>query len=152
MMSRREELFEHKHRAMQLMDVGVSWQEANEQSGLNYSKSGIQRLYREWCKCGDEALIDYRHGHSHKATSEVREWMGERCTEESEVHASQLTVEIEAQFGVKLDAHYVTVLRRQLGLPVPRPGHPGKQQETEPASREAQDTAPATELEGDFSP
>ena len=143
-MNQREELFGRKHRARQLMDAGLSWQEANEQSGLNYSKSGIQRLYRQWRQRGDEALIDHRHGHPYKATSEVREWMGERCTEDPEVRASQLTVELEAQFGVELDPHYATVLRHQLGLPVPRPGRPGKKQEAESVQE--------TEPEEDFSP
>jgi transposase len=146
MMSQREELFERKRRAMQLMGAGVSWQEANEQSGLNYSRNGIQRLYREWCKQGDEALLDHRHGHPYKATSEVRDWLGERCAEDPEVRASQLTVEMEAQFGVALEPHYVSVLRRQLGLPVPRPGRPSQQQEQEaepaPAAKPGQDFSP----------
>jgi transposase len=143
-MSRREELFERKRRAMQLMDAGVSWQEANEQSGLNYSRTGIQRLYRQWREKGDEALLDHRHGHPSKATGAVREWIGARSREEPEVRASQLTVEIEAQFRVKLDPHYVTVLRRQLGLPVPKPGRPRQQLEAVPAS--------GLEEAGDFSP
>jgi transposase len=144
MMSQREELFERKRRAMQWMDAGMSWQEANEQSGLNYSRTGIQRLYREWREYGEEALIDHRHGHPYKATSEVREWMDGRCREDAEVRASRLTVEIGAQFGVELDPQYVTILRRQLGLPVPRPGRPNKQQGAA--------SAPATEGKGDFSP
>lgn len=143
-MSQRDELFERKHRAMELMEAGLSWEEANEQSGLNYSRTGIQRLYREWKKRGNEALIDHRHGHPYKATAEVRERMRERCTEESEVRASQLVEEIEAEFGVELTPQYVTVLRRQLGLPVPRPGRPSKRQEAEPA--------PEREPEGDFPP
>lgn len=143
-MSKQDELFQRKRRAMQLMDAGASWQEANKKSGLNYSKSGIQHLYREWRKQGDEALVDNRHGHPHKATAEVRYWMGERCTEDPEVRASHLTVEIEVQFGVELHHDYVGLLRRQLGLPVPRPGRPSKKQEAE--------SAPETELEGDFSP
>jgi len=143
-MSKRGELFQCKRRAMQLMDAGASWQEANEQSGLNYSKSGIQRLYREWSERGDEALVDHRHGHLYKATANVRDWMVERCTENPEVRASQLTVEIEAQFGVQLHHDYVGLLRRQLGLPVPRPGRPSKKQEVEPALGAA--------AEQDFSP
>lgn len=151
-MSQREELFERKRRAMELMDTGMSWQKANEQSGLNYSKVGIQRLYREWREHGDRALGDHRHGHPYKATTEVRDWMSERCTEDPEVRASQLTVEVKAQFGVELTQQYVTVLRRQLGLPVPKPGHPSKQQEKESVLRQAQDTAPETEPERDFPP
>ena len=142
-MSQRDELFERKRRAMGLMDVGVSWQEANEQSGLNYSRTGIQHLYQEWCRHGDDALIDHRHGHPYKATAEVRELMEKRC-EDPEVRASQLVAEIDAEFGVELTPQYATVLRRQLGLPVPRPGRPSKQEETPPA--------PETEPERDFSP
>jgi transposase len=143
-MSKQDEIFQRKRRAMKLMDAGASWQEANEQSGLDYSKSGIHRLYREWRQRGDEALLDHRHGHPYKATSEVRDWMIERCTEDSEIRASQLTVEIEAQFEVKLHHDYVGLLRCQLGLPVPRPGRPSKKQESKPA--------PETEPERDFSP
>jgi transposase len=144
MMSRREELLERKRRAMELMDTGISWQEANERSGLNYSRRGVQQLYQKWREHGDEALIDHRHGHPYKATTEVQDWMGERCTEDSEVRSSQLTSEIKAQFGVELHPGYVTLLRRQLGLPVPGPGRPGTRGEA----------APASEIESgqDFSP
>jgi len=134
MMSRREELLERKRQAMELMDTGMSWQEANERSGLNYSRRGIQQLYQRWREHGDEALIDNRHGHSYKATIKVQDWMGERCAEDSEVRSSQLASEIEAQFGVELHPGYVTLLRRQLGLPVPRPGRPGPRQDAASAS------------------
>jgi transposase len=143
-MSKREELFQRKRRAMELMDEGVPWQEANEQSGLNYSRRGIQGLYREWDKRGDEALIDQRHGHPHKATAGVRERMRERCEEEPEIRASRLTAEIKAEFGVELHHDYVGLLRRQLGLPVPKVGRPSKRQAREPA--------PEKELEQDFPP
>ena len=143
-MSRRAELLECKRRAMELMDAGVSWREANERSGLNYSKRGIQHLYQQWRGYGDEALIDHRHGHSYKATTEVQDWMSERCTEDSEVRSSQLTSEIEAQFGVELHPGYVTILRHQLGLPVSKPGHPGTREEATPASE--------IEPKQDFSP
>lgn len=133
-MSRREELLERKRRAMELMDAGTSWQEANERSGLNYSKRGIQHLYQQWREYGYEALIDNRHGHLYKATSEVQEWMKERCAEDSEVRSSQLTSEIEVQFGVELHPGYVTALRHQLGLPVPRPGRPGTKKKATPTS------------------
>jgi transposase len=127
-MSQREELLKRKRRAMELMDTGMPWQEASERSGLNYSRRGIQQLYQRWREHGDEALIDNRHGHPYKATSEVQDWMSERCTENSEARSPQLASEIEAQFGVELHPGYVTILRRQLGLPVPRPGRPGIRQ------------------------
>jgi transposase len=132
MMSRQEELRERKRRAVELMDVGVSWQEANERSGLKYSRRGIQQLYQRWQEHGNEALIDNRHGHSYKATAEVQDWLGERCTEDSEVRSSQLVSEIEARFGVELHPGYVTLLRHQLGLPVPRPGRRRIREEATP--------------------
>ncbi len=143
MMSQREELYKRKQRAMELMKAGESWQEANEQSGLKYSRTGIQRLYREWNKNGEEALKDNRHGHPHKATSKVQEWMREEYTENSKVRGSQLVVDIEAQFGIELTPQYVSVLRRQLGLPVPKPGRPSRQEGEATRRRET---------EGDFSP
>ena len=143
-MNRREELYERKRRAMELMDSGASWQEANEQSGLNYSRRGIQHLYQRWHEHGDEALIDNRHGHPHKATAEVQDWLSERCTEDTEVRSSELVGVIEAQFGVELHPGYVTLLRHQLGLPVPRPGR----RRIRPAATPALESEP----EQDFSP
>ena len=144
-MSKRDELIQRKRRAMELMDAGASWQEANEQSGLDYSRSGIQHLHREWNQRGEEALVDHRGGREpYKAKPEVRGWIVERCGENPEVRASRLTVEIEAEFGVELHHDYVGLLRRQLGLPVPRPGRPSKRQEVEPA--------PAIKAEEGFSP
>lgn len=143
-MKRQEDLRERKRRAMELMDSGVSWQQANERSGLSYSRRGIQQLYQRWLEHGDEALIDKRHGHSYKATAEVQDWLGKRCVGDAEVHSSQLTSEIEAQFGVELHPGYITLLRHQLGLPVPRPGRPRVRQGTTPAleSEPGQDFPP----------
>jgi len=143
-MNRREELYERKRRAMELMASGASWQEANEQSGLNYSQRGIQYLYQRWREQGDEALIDNRHGHPYKATAEVQDWLSERCTEDPDVRSSELVSVIEAQFGVELHPGYVTLLRHQLGLPVPRPGRQYLRQATTPAWE--------SEPEQDFSP
>lgn len=161
MMSQREELLEHKRQAMKLMDADVHWREANEQSGLNYSKSGIQRLYRGWRERGDEVLIDQRHGHVYKATAKVREMLNDRCEEDPDVRASQLVNEIKAEFGVELNPNYVSVLRRQLGLPVPGPGNPAQrglsqsEQEAEEVPQHSfapQEPAPEKEPKQDFSP
>ena len=89
-MSKREELYARKKQAMELMKAGHSWQEANEQAGLNYSRQGIQRLYREWQERGDEALEDKREGgQSYKVTDEVQEWLIERCQKEPGAYAPQ---------------------------------------------------------------
>lgn len=143
-MSQRDELFERKRRAMELMDAGLPWQDANAQSGLNYSRRGIQQLYQQWRQDGDAALIDHRHGHAYKATPEVRDWLGERCEAEPDVRASELTTDLEVQFGVELDPKYITQLRHELGVPVPPPGRPSQQPEAAPA--------PETAPEGDFPP
>ncbi len=131
-MNRQEELFERKRRAMALMDSGTSWQESNALSELNYSRRGIQQLYQRWREQGDDALIDNRHGHTYKATSEVRAWLSERCRDDEEVRSSRLASELETQFGVVLHPGYITLLRHQLGLPVPKPGHPCVGQDTPP--------------------
>jgi transposase len=132
-MNRQEELRERKRRAMALMDSGTSWQEANALSELNYSRRGIQQLYQRWREQGDEALIDNRHGHTYKATSEVQAWLSKRCSDDAEVRSSRLTSELETQFGVVLHPGYITLLRHQLGLPVPKPGHPCAGQDTPPS-------------------
>ena len=141
-MSQKEEQLERKRRAMELMAAGVSWKEANEQCELTYTRRGIQKLYQRWLKCGDEALIDHRHGHPYKATGKVREWMKECCPEDLEVRSAQVASDIEAEFGVVLNPNYVTHLRHQLELPVPKPGRPSQKS----ATKSAEDVEP------DFSP
>ena len=141
-MSQKEEQLERKRRAMELMAAGVSWKEANEQCELTYTRRGIQKLYQRWLKCGDEALIDHRHGHPYKATEEVRGWLKECCPEDPEVRGAQLACAIETEFGVILNPNYVTHLRHQLELPVPKPGRPSQRSATKPAG----------EVEPDFSP
>jgi transposase len=143
-MSHRDELYARKQAAMKLRAAGYSWQAANEQSELAYSRQGIQRLYRAWQARGDEALADNRHGHVSKASAEVRGWLVERCETAGEVPSPQLVAEIKSRFGVALHHDYVNLLRQQLGLPAPRPGRPGKK-ETGPA-------APDLNPEAEFSP
>ena len=135
-MSKREALYARKQQAMELMKAGHSWQEANEQSGLNYSRQGVQRLYREWQNRGGEALEDNRHGHPYKVSDEVKEWLVEQCRNGPEAYAPQLVVEIEAEFEVVLHHDYVNLLRNQLGLPAPKPGRPGQKQSKQPAGEE----------------
>jgi transposase len=144
-MSKRDELYSRKQEAMKLLDMGYSRQEANEQSGLNYSKAGILHLYREWKKRGEEALADKRQGgQPYKVTREVREWLVERCQEDGEVHSPQLVAEIEAEFEVVLHHDYVNLLRHQLGLPAPKAGRPRQKESKEPAGEQT--------AQQDFSP
>jgi transposase len=144
-MSKREELYARKKQAMELMKAGHSWQEANEQSGLNYCRQGIQRLYREWQERGDEALEDKREGgQSYKVTDEVQQWLIERCQKEPGAYSPQLVAEIEVEFEVELHHDYVNLLRNQLGLPAPKPGRPRQKESQQPAGRETdqQDFSP----------
>ncbi len=160
-MSKRDELYARKQQAMKLMEAGYSWPEANKQSGLNYCRTGIQRLYREWKKRGDEALEDKRQGgQPYKVTSEVREWLVERCQEDGQVHSPQLVAELEAEFEVALHHDYVNLLRNQLGLPAPKPGRPVRQAgaehsrstQTGPKQKESQQPAGEQTAQEDFSP
>ncbi len=145
-MNKGEELNTRKQQAMELMKAGNSWQEANEQSGLNYSRQGIQRLYREWQERGDEALEDKRQGgQPYKVTNEVREWLVERCQENGEEQYSpQLVGEIEAEFEIELHHDYVNLLRNQLGLPAPKVGRPKQKESQQPAGEQT--------AQEDFSP
>jgi transposase len=143
-MSKRDELYARKQQAMELMNAGHSWQEANEQSGLNYSRQGVQRLYREWQDRGDEALEDNRHGHPYKVTDKVKEWLVDQCQNEPEAYAPQLVAKIEAEFEVELHHDYVNLLRNQLGLPAPKVGRPRQKESKQPSGEQRP--------QGDFSP
>jgi len=73
-----------------------------------------------------EALIDGRHGHTHKVHSGIREYLYARKAEDDSLRAPQLVREVADHFGVVVSAGHVNYLLRQRELTAP-PGRPFKQ-------------------------
>ena len=75
----REERRERKARLSAVMLDGGKWREAAERAGIRISRTAAYRLLRLVRTDGDAVLEERRHGHPHKLTPSVREWLIECC-------------------------------------------------------------------------
>ena len=76
---------------------------------------GLQGKYeaggRRW-----EALIDGRHGHAQKVSSDLKEWLYERKRQDETLTGPQLVAALRQQFGVDLSLGPLNYLLRQVAL------------------------------------
>jgi transposase len=70
-----------------------------------------------------QALIDGRHGHPHKITSEIREYLYARKEADESLRAPALVIEVQEKFSVSVSAGHVNHLLRKRALTAPV-GHP----------------------------
>ena len=75
----REERRERKARLVAGLLEGGKWREAAERAGIRTSRTAAYSLLRLVRTDGDAVLEERRHGHPHKLTPSVREWLIERC-------------------------------------------------------------------------
>ncbi len=61
------------------MQQGLPWHEAAEAADAHLSRATAFRALRIVRLQGEDALEDGRHGHPHKLTEQVREWLVEYC-------------------------------------------------------------------------
>lgn len=75
----------------------------------------LQRKYetggRRW-----EALIDGRHGHAQKVTTDMKEWLYERKRQDKTLTGPELVKAIRDKFRVELSVGHVNHLLRQVEL------------------------------------
>ncbi|MDP9352804.1 MAG: helix-turn-helix domain-containing protein [Chloroflexota bacterium] len=65
---------------------------------------------------GDAALEERRHGHPHKVTPSVREWLIECCRGTPDLPGRVLRDEIEERFGVTVSITHINRVRAELGM------------------------------------
>lgn len=121
--------------------AGEPLDQVNEALGFDLDREQLARCQARYEAGGRkwEALIDGRHGHARKATSEIREWLYARKEEDEYLRSTQLVEEVEKKYGVLLSAGHINYLLRKRGLTAPT-GRPYKRP---PPTEDAADVADA---------
>src|SRR5207244_10439099 len=100
---------------LELMEAGVSWQEAATTAGVQTSRASAYRWRQEARTRGEAALQDGRHGHPAKVLPPVLHWLQLRCQATSLVASSQLQGELQEQLGVRLSISHLNAVRAAHG-------------------------------------
>ena len=79
-----------KQQMLELMEAGVSWQEAAKTAGIQTSRATAYRWKQEARIRGEAALQDGRHGHPAKVLPPILHWLESRCQATSLVASSQV--------------------------------------------------------------
>ena len=104
-----------KQQMLELMEAGVSWQEAATTAGVQTSRASAYRWRQEARTRGEAALQDGRHGHPAKVLPPVLHWLQLRCQATSLVASSQLQGELQEQLGVRLSISHLNAVRATHG-------------------------------------
>jgi hypothetical protein len=97
----------------------------NEELGFELDEEELARQQLKYENGGRtwKAVIDGRHGHSHKIHSGMREYLYTRKKEDDSLRAPALAKEVQKKFGVEVSAGHINHLlrKRRLSAPVGRP-------------------------------
>ena len=104
-----------KRQMLELMEAGVSWQEAARTAGIQTSRATASRWLQEVRTPGEAALQDGRHGHPAKVRPPVLHWLESRCQATSQVPSSELQRELQEQWGVLLSISHLNAVRATHG-------------------------------------
>jgi transposase len=104
-----------KQQMLELMQAGVSWQEAATTAGVQTSRATAYRWKQEARTRGEAALQDGRHGHPAKVLPPVLHWLELRCQATSLVASSQVQGELQEQLGVRLSISHLNAVRAAHG-------------------------------------
>src|SRR5712692_4277311 len=91
-----------KQQMLELMEAGVSWQEAATTAGVQTSRATAYRWRQEARTRGEAALQDGRHGHPAKVLPPVLHWLELRCQETALLASSHLQKELQEQVRVQM--------------------------------------------------
>src|SRR5437870_6748673 len=104
-----------KQQMLELMEAGVSWQEAATAAGIQTSRATAYRWKQEVRTRGEAALQDGRHGHPAKVLPRVLHWLESRCQATSLVASSHLQKELQEQLGVRISISHLNAVRATHG-------------------------------------
>lgn len=96
---------------LELMEKGMSWQEAATAAGVQTSRATAYRWKQEARTRGEAALQDRRHGHPAKMLPPVLHWLELRCQATPLVASSQLQKELQEQLGVRISISHLDAIR-----------------------------------------
>src|SRR5437867_7562429 len=104
-----------KQQMLELMEAGLSWQEAATTAGVQTSRATAYRWKQEARTRGEAALQDGRHGHPAKVLPAVLNWLESRCQATSLVASSHLQKELQEQLGVRISISRLNAVRATHG-------------------------------------
>ncbi len=104
-----------KQQMLELMEAGVSWQEAATTAGIQTSRATAYRWKQEVRTRGEAALQDSRHGHPAKMLPSVLHWLESRCQTTSLVASSHVQKELQEQLGVRISISHLNAVRARHG-------------------------------------
>src|SRR6266436_1318312 len=104
-----------KQQMLELMEKGMSWQEAATTAGVQTSRATAYRWKQEVHTRGEAALQDGRHGHPAKVLPRVLHWLESRCQATSLVASSHLQKELQEQLGVRISISHLNAVRATHG-------------------------------------
>ena len=104
-----------KQQMLELMEAGVSWQEAATTAGVQTSRASAYRWRQEARTRGEAALQESRHGHPAKVLPPVLHWLESRLQASSLVPSSHLQRELQEQLGVRISISHLNAVRASHG-------------------------------------
>jgi transposase len=118
-----------KKQVIDLMQAGLTWQEASTLAEVQISRSTAYRWFHQFRTQGEATLHDGRHGHPSKAREPVLHWLEFRCSQAPQTKSSTIQKELLEQFGLVVSITHLNRLRSARGLanhaekktPLPRP-------------------------------
>lgn len=115
------------------LDQGEDFETLCQELGLSLSRNYLPQLRRRYRQGGSslrqaqntawEALIDHRHGHSHKVTPERRAWLREQKRENLTLTQKELADLFEDEFQVSISQSRVSDILREEGVATPGGRH-----------------------------
>ena len=122
----REQRREYRLRLVEGMRCGVPWQQATTEAGMTTCRATAYNLLRLVRTQGEEALEDGRHGHPHKLTEPVREWLRQYCRGAPKTPSRVVQAEIEERFGTTVSISKINRVRAVLRVSSRSRGSGGK--------------------------
>jgi len=95
---------------------GLPCREALKLADVPLSERTAYRALKVVRTRGEEGLGDGRHGHPHKLTAPVREWLVEYCRGAPDTPSRVVQAEIEGRFRVAVSISQINRTRRALGI------------------------------------
>jgi transposase len=111
----REQRRAARQQMLELMETGLSWQEAAATAGVQTSRATAYRWKQEARIRGEAALHDGRHGHPAKVLPAVLHWLESRCQETALIASSHLQKELQEQLGVQISISHLNAVRAAHG-------------------------------------
>ena len=110
-----------QERLLQRLDQGEEFEALCRELGLSLKHSSLPYLRRRYRQGGStwEALIDHRHGHSHKVTPERRAWLREQKEKNPALTQQELVQRFQEEFQVTISQSQVSNILRAEGVAIP---------------------------------